>query len=264
MSILVVSGANLLTSEEQSLGAITTILGTDRLTDSRTTINDNFTDLDTTKMEMATSSIDSITTLSNLTAVGALSSGSLTTGFTAIPVSLGGTGTTTPETYRVMLGDGSNGLTMASTSGTNGQFLTSSGDGSYPTWSTSAIDEGANYSWSGIHSFASTGTFAVTGVGFEPEFIYVMAGEHESLAFSWGFGTAGGASKLCATHWRKADDSRMSGVTTEIAYYWPNGSHRQLIDIDSMDSDGATFGNLKVGSPTGTFSLYMYFMRFSA
>ena len=161
VSILVVSGANLLTSEEQSLGAITTILGTDRLTDSRTTINDNFTDLDTTKMEMATSSIDSITTLSNLTAVGALSSGSLTTGFTAIPVSLGGTGTTTPETYRVMLGDGSNGLTMASTSGTNGQFLTSSGDGSYPTWSTSAIDEGANYSWSGIHSFASNSLSAV-------------------------------------------------------------------------------------------------------
>ncbi len=111
---------------------------------------------------------------------------------------------------------------------------------------------------------SSTGTFAVTGVGFEPEFIYVMAGEHESLAFSWGFGTVGGPSKYCAVNFRKADDSRCSGVTTEIAYYWPNGSHRHMIDIDSMDSDGATFGNTKIGSPTGTFSLYMYFMRFSA
>jgi len=111
---------------------------------------------------------------------------------------------------------------------------------------------------------SSTGTFAVTGVGFEPEFIYVMAGEHESLAFSWGFGTVGGASKLCSVNWRKADASAKSGVTTEIAYYWPNGSHRHMIDIDSMDSDGATFGNTKIGSPTGTFTMYMYFMRFSA
>jgi len=110
----------------------------------------------------------------------------------------------------------------------------------------------------------ATGTFAVTGVGFEPQFIYVQAAEHETLAYSWGFGTVGGPSKFCSVNWRKADADGIGGVTTEIAYYWPNGSHRHLIDIDSMDSDGATFGNLKLGSPTGTFRMYIFFLRFAA
>jgi len=108
----------------------------------------------------------------------------------------------------------------------------------------------------------STGTFAVTGVGFEPQFVFILAAEHETLVQSWGFGTTGGGSKINAVNWRKADADGISGVTTEIAYYWPNGSHRVLIDIDSMDSDGATFGNLKVGSPTGNFIMYMFFILF--
>lgn len=48
------------------IGAITTILGTDKLKDSRTTINDNFTDLDTTKMEISTTTLPLITTLNGL------------------------------------------------------------------------------------------------------------------------------------------------------------------------------------------------------
>lgn len=80
-SILVVAGANFLFDKGIGLGAITTILGTDRLTDSRTTLNDNFTDLDTTKMEMSTTSVDSITTLLGLTsATGITAIGNIITG----------------------------------------------------------------------------------------------------------------------------------------------------------------------------------------
>src|SRR3990167_1786098 len=69
----------------QRLGAVlTTIQGTDTLRDSRTTINDNFTILNNYKVENASSSIAAITTLSNLVTVGALSGGSLASGFTTV------------------------------------------------------------------------------------------------------------------------------------------------------------------------------------
>lgn len=139
------------------IGAITTILGTDRLTDSRVTINNNFTDLDTTKMEMATTSVDSITTLSNLATIGTITSG--VWNGTAIPVGYGGTGTTSPSTYLTMIGDGANGFTVASTTGTSGQFWTSGGAGAYPSWTTSAISTSDNYAWTGTHNFLSTALF---------------------------------------------------------------------------------------------------------
>jgi hypothetical protein len=112
---------------------------------------------------------------------------------------------------------------------------------------------------------AATGTFSVTGVGFVPEFVFILGGTHETLAASWGFGTSGSARRMI---YRKADQDRISGLTTEIAYAWESGSHRVLIDLNSMDSDGATFGNTLVGSGAvgsyTTFQMYMYFMRFSA
>ena len=150
--------------------------------------------------------------------------------------------------------------------GTDGQVLTSTGSGSPPAFE--AASAGATTQVKTIYKTfdvsTSTGTFAVTGVGVEPQFVFILAAEHETLVQSWGFGTTGGGSKINAVNWRKADADGISGVTTEIAYYWPNGSHRVLIDIDSMDSDGATFGNLKVGSPTGNFIMYMFFLRFAA
>lgn len=54
--------------------SITTIAGSDKIKDSRTVINDNFSALNNNKMEMSTTSVDSITTLSNLTTIGTLSS----------------------------------------------------------------------------------------------------------------------------------------------------------------------------------------------
>lgn len=81
--------------QEKKLGStIVTIAGTDTISGSRTTINDNFTSLNSGKIENSTTSVASITTLSNLVTVGTLTSGSLGSGFTAVVTARGGTGST--------------------------------------------------------------------------------------------------------------------------------------------------------------------------
>jgi len=152
-------------NSDSVLGAtsITTINATDKIKDSRTTINDNFTSLNYNKIEIATTSLPNITTLAGLTTANALNSasslttiGTIGTGIwngTAIGVGYGGTGTTSPTQYLVMLGDGSNGLVVASSTGTSGQFLTSNGAGAYPSWQSSSVNLSDNYMWTGMHIF---------------------------------------------------------------------------------------------------------------
>src|SRR3990167_941477 len=128
---------------------ITSIAGTDTISGSRSVINTNFSNLDRDKMEVSTTSVASITTLAGLTSAASLATvGTITTGVwsgTAIGVSKGGSGTTSPSTYQVMLGNGANGLAVASGTGATGQFLTSNGSGAYPTWQSSAITQTDSY-----------------------------------------------------------------------------------------------------------------------
>src|SRR3990167_10489426 len=140
---------------ERNLGtSITTIQSTDTISNSRTTINDNFSNLNAGKIENSTTTLPLITTLSNLATIGTITSG--TWSGTAISVSKGGTGTTSPSLYQVILGDGSRGLTVASSTGTSGQFMTSNGAGAYPSWQTSAVSFSDNYYWTGTHSFTGS------------------------------------------------------------------------------------------------------------
>jgi len=168
----IVSSGIMYLNQQTAVGAITNIAGTDKLSDSRTTINDNFTDLDITKMEMSTTSVDGIITLSGLTTANALTSasalvtiGTITTGTwqgTGIDVARQGTGTTSPSVYLTILGNGANGFTVASTTGTNGQFWTSGGEGDYPTWTTGSIDTSLNFTWTGNHDFIASTTMATS------------------------------------------------------------------------------------------------------
>lgn len=139
---------------EPRVGAtITTILGTDTLSASRTVINDNFTALNNGKIENASSSIAAITTLSNLVTVGTLTSGSLGSGFTTVAVARGGTGSTTLSSNQVLLGNGTGNIGVVSGFGSSGQFLTSNGSGAAPTWQTSSVNQADNYQWTGNHNF---------------------------------------------------------------------------------------------------------------
>src|SRR3990167_9137649 len=121
--------------QSQKLGAtITTINAADRITDSRSTINTNFANLNTDKIEVATTSVGNITTLSNLVTVGTLTSGSLGSGFTTVVVGRGGTGSTTLSANQVLLGNGTGNISVVSGLGSTDQVLTSNGASSAPTW----------------------------------------------------------------------------------------------------------------------------------
>ncbi len=151
---------------------ITTILGSDTISGSRTTINNNFAALNATKAEI--SAVSSTTSLPFLAQVGTLTSGALGSGFTAVNVPQGGTGSTTLSSNQVLLGNGTGNIKVVSGYGSSGQFLTSGGNGVAPTWTTGAVDQTQNYTWTGLHTFntggiidnaSSTFTGAVTFTG---------------------------------------------------------------------------------------------------
>lgn len=93
------------TSHKPTFGTtVTTINGSDTLSSSRTTINDNFTALNAGKIENSTTSLPKITTLAGLTSASGLTSlsalatvGTITSGTwngTGITAAFGGTGAT--------------------------------------------------------------------------------------------------------------------------------------------------------------------------
>ena len=138
---------------QKKLGAFTQVNSTDKQVNFPTTYNNNLN----ITMEVGTTSVASITTLPGLTSASALATiGTITTGVwsgTAITVSKGGTGSTTMGLNQVLLGNGTNAITNVPGLGTSGQFLTSNGVSLPPTWTTSAIDQSINYTWTGNHTW---------------------------------------------------------------------------------------------------------------
>src|SRR3990167_521127 len=140
--------------KETKLGALTDLASTNQLSAFPTLYNSN---LDYT-VETGTTSVASITTLSNLISIGTITTGGWNG--TAIPVAYGGTGTTSPALFQVLVGSSTNGIGVVLGTGSSGQFLTSNGVSAAPTWTTSVVDQAANYTWSGTHTF-NTGTTSV-------------------------------------------------------------------------------------------------------
>jgi len=144
--------------DEDMLGAtITTINASDRLTDSRSVINTNFTNLNSAKIEVSTTTLPNITTLENLVTVGTLTTG--TWNADTLTVAYGGTGSTTLLSNAVLLGNGTSGI-KAVPAGSEGQVLKLSSG--VPTWDDADVNEAENYDWTGIHTF-STGTTTFNG-----------------------------------------------------------------------------------------------------
>ena len=166
-AVMFIAGVNLPASNfslskftEPILGVFTEISTATNLADFPTTYNANLNKT----IEVGTTSVASITTLANLATVGTLTSGALSTGFTVVPVSLGGTGTTSPSTYSVLLGNGSLGITIASSTGTTGQFLTSNGPGAYPSFQSASVNQTLDYNFTssffGVKNLNASSTVA--------------------------------------------------------------------------------------------------------
>lgn len=140
---------------------ITTINGSDTLSSSRTTINDNFSALNSGKIEVGSTTINALTSAPNLSTVGTITSG--VWNGSVIDVARQGTGTTSPTLNQLMIGNGSSGFKVIGF-GVSGQFLTSSGDGIAPSWTTAAIDQTLNYNFTGS-AFRVKNLIASTTIG---------------------------------------------------------------------------------------------------
>lgn len=153
ISLIVSLTVFIIANSQTGLGAaITTITGTDTVKNAlKVIVNDNFTSLNSGKMEKATTTLYEVTSATSITAIGILTTG--TWNADVIDVARQGTGTTSPTFYRTMIGDGGYGFTVASTTGTSGQFWTSGGSGAYPNWTTSGVVLSDRYDWTGVHNF---------------------------------------------------------------------------------------------------------------
>ena len=172
-----------LLSEDVSYGAtITTINGSDTLSSSRTTINNNFSALNAGKIENSTTSLPLITSLAGLTTIGTISTG--VWNGTAIGVAYNGTGTTSPSTNHIMLGNGASGFKTVNGLGNSGEFLTSNGAGAAPSWSSASVNQTLAYSWTGPHLFSggasSTGTTTISASSLTTNPFVI-----NSLAYKW-------------------------------------------------------------------------------
>ncbi len=94
----------------------------------------------------------------------------------------------------------------------------------------------------------ATGTQAITGVGFQPKVLILMASLNDASG-SWGIvsGTTGGGLT-----------QSMNSISTTYAndndapILYVNGGNTAIGSINSLDSDGFTIGWVKSSSPTGT------------
>lgn len=138
---------------------VTTINGTDTISGSRTTLNNNFSALLAGKVEVsdlaATTSLQQLTTLTGLTTVGTITSG--TWHGSTLTVPFGGTGSSTLSQYQVLLGNGTGAITTPVGWGTSGQSLVSNGAGVLPSWQSTSFDNSLNYTNTGTWTFNTGG-----------------------------------------------------------------------------------------------------------
>ena len=134
--------------------SVTQLASSDNLTDFPTFYNTNLNALNNGKVDISTTTIPAVTTLSNLATVGTIISG-IWNG-TAITATYGGTGSTTLALNHVLLGNGTGIMKTVSGLGTSGQLLTSGGAGTPPTWTSASFDTAINYTLTGLWTFSAT------------------------------------------------------------------------------------------------------------
>lgn len=130
--------------------------------------------------------------------------------------------------------------------------LYSGGAGVAPSW-------GAGFKVvSFTYDISTTGSQSVTGVGFKPSCIILFGGVAGTVKYMFGFsdGTtsisiAGNGGVTASTF-----DSNAS-----FTYIVQSGGVLASASLTSMDTDGFTFSKSKVGSPTGSASMFALCIR---
>lgn len=109
---------------------------------------------------------------------------------------------------------------------------------------------------------AASGNASVTGVGFVPKAIFMIANVNGTARASWGFTTGTPAGQNVSIF----DDSGDAADTYAIAvnnavYLETGGANNQKLVLASFDSDGFTVTWTKTGAPTGTGTIMYVAMR---
>lgn len=139
--------------KEPNLGAtITTILGSDTLSASRSVINTNFLNLNTDKIEATVTSLPNLTTANALSSASSLATvGTITSGTwnaTDIAVAAGGTGRSTLTSGALLYGLGTSNVGLLGPCSDNESVLFLS---NLPTCSAISIDVSDDFTWTGAH-----------------------------------------------------------------------------------------------------------------
>lgn len=263
--------------------SFTTLVGTNQLSAFPTTYNAN---LGITANTSAANTFNGLETdaagfvsQSSSTVVGNFTtSGSLTLG-NELTVPNGGTSSTTLSQYAVLIGNATGDLlTPTNDLGTNGQFLTSGGAGVAPSWTTSAINQASNYTWTGLHTFNTEGiidnasstfpsgsTLNINGtLNFNGTNIPTIAqiankqtfttsgtwtmptGAKEIFVQLWGGGGSGGVNSNIS--------SAGGGGGGQYWEQWFSASQLSSSEIVTIGAGGLGVTNPSLGNPGGTTS----------
>lgn len=214
---------------------VTTINGSDTIKNSRTTINDNFTALNNGKIEVSTTTLLQLTTATNLSAIGTITTG--TWNANILTVQYGGTGSSTLTSNEVLLGNGTSGVKTVLGYGTSGQFLTSNGAGNAPTWQTSSINEAGDYTWTGSSTFSRTPIIPNAPV-------YTTDGTNK--AYVDGFFNKLKATTTNAVNVSGTDEKSMASTTIPASALGAGGVVHARINVSALVGNGSTYIVLRV------------------
>lgn len=184
--------------EERTFGtSITTINGSDTISGSRTTINNNFSALNTGKYEL--SDWYATTSATQITKVGTITTG--TWNATSVGAQYGGTGSSTLSADQILLGNGTGIVKVVSGFGNSGQSLVSNGNGVAPSWQSVSFDTSLAYTNTGLWTFNTGGIIAAASSTINAAFdIAARSGSALKLnALSYIFPSLRGANESVLT-----------------------------------------------------------------
>lgn len=141
---------------------------------------------------------------------------------------------------------------VAIATGSDGQVLTSAGAGAPPAFEAAPV--GGQYKLlKGTWDISTTGSLAITGVGFAPKHILFMAAVSGQPTASFGMGDDDGTEWILYNqHENSANDWAVVVDTTIASIPLDSGNKYAYLTVSSYDADGITLSRTKYSTPTGT------------
>lgn len=109
------------------------------------------------------------------------------------------------------------------------------------------------------YDLSTTGNLAITGAGFQPTAASILGVKDSTTGASWGLIDSAGNDQ--GMQWQHADVANAFAASNDsVTLRVAAGAIANLTWV-SWDSDGVTLSRTKTGSPTGTGTLYILFLR---